>query len=100
MGLVEVVGDVPLELLHKKRCTFRPASLVTHWVLDRNLVYHGTVVQCDGNGVANRSLRGVMVIYAECLLFLAVYLSTELVDAWVGRRGVSTTETGQKVRRR
>lgn len=73
---LKVRGNVPLKLGVQQRGTFSTTTLVTDRVVDVNFVQHGTVVQGDGQGVANESLLRVVVFGRERLVLNASDLDT------------------------
>ncbi len=83
MGFVEVIRDMPLELVNEQRGALGPAPFVADRVLDLDLVEHGTVVKSDQECVANGALSRVVVFNTEALLFDTVDLGAERVDARV-----------------
>ena len=76
-------GNVFLELGEEQGCALRSAALVTHRVLNLDFVKDGAIVELDQEGVTDRALLGVVVLDAELVVFDAVDLGAESVDAGV-----------------
>ena len=81
---IEVGSNVVLELGHEERLALFTAALVTHRVLDLDLVKDGAVVELNQESIADGALFGVVVLDAELGVFDAVDLGAECVDAGVG----------------
>jgi hypothetical protein len=61
-------------------CATYPA-LVANWVLDLNFIQNGAIIESNEQSVADRTLIGGVVLFAEPLIFNAENLGAEFVNA-------------------
>jgi hypothetical protein len=59
-------------------------------ILEDDFVERGAVVQFDEEGIADTAFRGLVIVDTELLVFDAVGLGTQGVNAWVGGGCVGT----------
>ena len=88
MSLVEVMRDMPLELVHQQRSSLGTTSLMTNRVLDLDFIQDGAIVEFDQESVIDGTFSRVMVVNAKALVFNTGDLGTECVNAWVRGGGV------------
>lgn len=62
MSLIEVVRDVPLELVDQQGSTLCSPPLVANRVLDLDFFELGTVIQLNQECIPDGALRWVMVV--------------------------------------
>src|SRR5690606_11231432 len=61
---------------------------VTNWILDLNLIQYSAVLESNCDGIADRSLLGVVVISCIPRLFHTFNLLAEGVNARISRDGI------------
>ena len=85
-----MVGDVSLELFDQQRSTLCAAAFVSYGILYHDLVQHGAVVELHQERIADRTLARLVVLGRERLVFDAMNLGTQRIDARIrrGRVGV------------
>ena len=88
----EMVSNVTLELLHEERGAFATTAFMANGVFNLNFVEDGTILQSDGDSVANGALLGIVIVDAEAFVFNTCDLGAQFVDAWVGGRFVRAIE--------
>lgn len=90
---IEVVREMRLEFVHQERSALFAAAFVSDRVLNLYLFEDCTVVELDGDGVANGALFRVVIVGAEPGVLDAGDLGTEVVDAGIGGRLVRTVKS-------
>ena len=80
LRLGEMVSNVTLELLHEERGAFATTAFMANGVFNLNFVEDGTILQGDGDSVANGALLGIVIVDAEAFVFNACDLGAQFVD--------------------
>lgn len=80
--------DVTLEFGFQNRGALFSSHAMSDGVFDFDLVQHGAVIQSDGQGIADGSGRGLVVVRAEMLVLDTLHLGAESIYTGIGSNGI------------
>lgn len=87
-----MVRNVSLKFVDQQWGAFGTTPLVAHRIFDFNFVKYSSVIEFNEEGVADGSLGGVVVFYAEAFLLDAVDLGTEGINSWIRSSSIGAEE--------